>query len=597
MALLAHMLLDKFWNYPASLTIMLIGFGVLVRPRIAFQMPQAPSRLLRPTFSLGWVSAALAGCGLILLWFDLASPLPDHVGSLVPRVLGAALLFAGLLGGAMSVIAEPAERSRVASMALLGAVVVAMGWLAWVTIDLHQWSTFRSGELRRTGMNRAADFAQAGGALAILGLMALIGLAGWALTRERERAHLLELGGDVRLGLFLTGLAVSMVLCIPGIRLAATSHYLASGRLHHQRAEIYKNLLDNNLRARQLTGRSQLTPEQEQSHRRNLSEQTALGETHLLNARRLLPWEIDTWTRSLDLESQINGRSMLSPLPLYLLRRSIEVAPNYYPVKRNLASALWQSGQTARSRGQTDEMERRRTLAADFYEQVRALRPDEIMTMYQLGEIYADAGSTEEALDTWTDYVDFEWVRDGRVRGGIDRFGLGFQDLARLRVAQLLSSSGEYEQALQRLRDAGARGQNVNIFNVWFQEVAMLVRLGRPEDALEALRARANQTTDDLVQAHRSQYLRGPNGSIRAPQNQSELAIELFAAIHSANVDSVASQTRFSNSVSPEARDWTIAILAASLVDEDLAREHLERGLAMHPDSEILRSAEAAAGL
>jgi len=140
-------------------------------------------------------------------------------------------------------------------------------------------------------------------------------------------------------------------------------------------------------------------------------------------------------------------------------------------------------------------------------------------------------------------------------------------------------------------------GENINIFNVWFQEVAMLVRLGRPAEALEALRAHVDQTTDNMVQRQRMQYLRAPNGTIRSPQNQSELAIELFAALHSGDAAAVARQTRFSDSVSPEDRDWTIAILAASLVDENLARDHLERAIAMHPDSALLRSAEAAAGL
>jgi tetratricopeptide (TPR) repeat protein len=368
----------------------------------------------------------------------------------------------------------------------------------------------------------------------------------------------------------LIALAAALLTAVLPISLAMGSSGLAAGRAGHQRGRDF-------LAASQTA----TNPARQSAMRQQgLAELERAGQA-LESARRLLPWEIDGWTRSIDLASISNIPELGGPDPdVYLWHRgAVRSAPNYYPILANMGNRMLLEYRRLRS-ADPERAQSCRDLAFRLFEQVRRLRPNELRALLGQGELLADSGDWEGFEDRYERYLAI---------GNVDQHDKQRANAVRMRLARHHRGRGEAERALALFQDAEARAPGVRKFDLWLQIADCQVALGRPGDAWQELGERM-ETIDEarvgeVLTAHERRGRR-----IRSAQEAWQLTVAYLALDQGSDAANVLMALPTTQS-DPEA--WVLATVVARVAGEDLCRDLLASGEARWPGHQVLATASS----
>lgn len=482
-AMVAHMAVDKFWAYPASLTLMMFSFGQMVRPRMVETLPRSQVELR----TLGRVAALAAG----------------------------ALLLAGGIWGVVELFGDTGSRELRVALAL---AAVAMVW-------------------------------------------GLIGAAWPRLVFSRPARH------ETAAVIGAVGLVIAVVALWPSAQLAAGSNALARARLCADQWESYDSRLS-----------TVVNPVERRAHLAERERNHGLALQATRDARILVPWTCDSWSRSLDFLNRTASPVANDPVIVRLLFEAIRVAPNYYPVQRNLATAAATQASALRRASSEDERWRQcLELARRINEQVLELRPTELLTLQSQAEIARALGDAESAMGLYQRFLDYP---------GIDHWGMGLADNARVQMAILCDERGDLESALEWLEAADRRAVGINQMGLWLRICLVQIRQGRFDEAVEGLRGRIRDLSDTTLARQAQLY----GASESNPRDR--IAVQLIGLLRRGDVEEALDLIRPRGALAESALNWSLNLVIARLGSEDLCRREIELARQAMP-GESFASAEA----
>jgi tetratricopeptide (TPR) repeat protein len=366
----------------------------------------------------------------------------------------------------------------------------------------------------------------------------------------------------------LIGLAVATVAAIPSLQLGAGSNALARGRLQAEQASDIVEYIESVSRSSNQSQMYQL------SVRARTLIQTA--NRSLADARRHAPWEIDSWTRSLDFLTVQNRFESPGSEAERWLRTAIMVSPNYYPVQRNMGMLLvarWKQ-QLAAGREPDPEL---LDLAQRLYQQTFALRPGDLSTLFQMAELLSARGEKASAETYYAEFL---------ATPNIDNTGLGMADEARSDLARLLAERGENERALELLDAAMVRAFGLDPMSLWVRAALCEVNLGRFGAAWRHLAERVRAVSTTEIERRISLLQQRP----REPGDVALMMVCLLAL--GQGREAVALVTPPADMES-QVTDWLFAAVVARIASEDLARGLLASAEARFPGNPLVASAES----
>ncbi len=360
------------------------------------------------------------------------------------------------------------------------------------------------------------------------------------------------------------GLVLALALALPAMQIVAGSHALTSARMKTEESR--------GAAARVASARSE--PER---IRLRVAAQELFDETArwLDDCRQYAWWEIDSWTRSLDFRTFRVGFLDEHSIQEWL-RGSVRVSPNYYPVKRNLASLMAQEAMAVRS-SDPAEHERLLDLGLRLYQQVVALRPNDpvaLANMMPLLNLIGDQDGVRECQER------FVAIR------GVD---LDRANPIRVALAQSLIASGEYERGIAHLETALERPVGISEFALWMRIAHAQVQSGDPAAAWGGLAERINNITSaqlSLLNTRVSEL----QGNVRTLEDLWETSLALVALGGS---ERAVSLIQTSSPGDAEVNAVFSAVLAR-MVSTELCRSTLATARERWPDSELITEAERA---
>jgi tetratricopeptide (TPR) repeat protein len=304
--------------------------------------------------------------------------------------------------------------------------------------------------------------------------------------------------------------------------------------------------------------------------------------TVLERACELIPWEIDSWTRSIDLETHVS-RGAFSDKVIDFHRQAVRVAPNYYPIQRNMGTVLTLEYQRLLPRDPEAARERLE-FAIEVYQQVLVMRPDEFNALFSLAELLErrnEEGDQDEAASLLQRYLAVP---------GIDGITPARATLARLRLSRHLQRMEDYQGAMEAIRSAIARGVQGREYPLWLNIAELQCAAGKADEALAELKDRLD-TIDMRTVQNAVAVFETNQGRVDGLDQLWELVICRLAQGQAETAVQLAKLGLTANS-NPEM--WAAVAVVGAVSSEELAREVLREAEERWPGSPIIASAELA---
>jgi O-antigen ligase len=364
---------------------------------------------------------------------------------------------------------------------------------------------------------------------------------------------------------------VGIVATLLATHMAVGSSMLAKGRFDFEEAKARQQRA---LQIRSSTDRATILAD--------ANVKMTNARTVLERACELIPWEIDSWTRSIDLETHVS-RGAFSDKVIDFHRQAVRVAPNYYPIQRNMGTVLTLEYQRLLPRDPEAARERLE-FAIEVYQQVLVMRPDEFNALFSLAELLErrnEEGDQDEAASLLQRYLAVP---------GIDGITPARATLARLRLSRHLQRMEDYQGAMEAIRSAIARGVQGREYPLWLNIAELQCAAGKADEALAELKDRLD-TIDMRTVQNAVAVFETNQGRVDGLDQLWELVICRLAQGQAETAVQLAKLGLTANS-NPEM--WAAVAVVGAVSSEELAREVLREAEERWPGSPIIASAELA---
>lgn len=346
------------------------------------------------------------------------------------------------------------------------------------------------------------------------------------------------------------GMAAMIGLAWLALMLAVGSISIGMGRSTWDYYGAYANAMNS--------ARSQLDRRRIQTM---LYSITDLADGYFAHARQFVPWEIDTWTRSIDYYSAINqGEDPTGELQ-YFLRDAVQVSPNYYPIQRNIGRTEITRGLASLRSANSQQASAELHLGIDILTGVVDLRENEVLSHISLIEAYSALNNEEGVREHCERFLRIPNIQTLRPV---------LTDQVRVRLIQTLVSMDDLESSLEQVNEA-IDVSGLNPYPLWMIASQILVKMDQPAEAREALAARIDSMTvqDKALLIARVQ---SREGSVPDADQiwENVIAALVSNAPRTAVLLSVPQGTGREDPI-----HWAVAAVVASVASEDLVHEVL----------------------